>query len=195
MSSKWLIFFICIILINDLTPAPIRIKRSKGQRVADIAKRAASKVWRASKKVFIYTIILVGGTVVGNEVLKKVDEWSGPVYLERVQVNCKANNYGCAEKLCWANCGPRMRLTTGVLRVHQKNFKVNLCSQHLKTITRKKKRHSHTSSVRRIVTVIRAGAVPDHVCWAATPSCSQTVLLTIVIERHNIFNSIFYLKI
>lgn len=163
MSSKWLIFFICIILINDLTPAPIRIKRSKGQRVADIAQRAASKVWRASKKVFIYTIILVGGTVVGNEVLKKVDEWSGPVYLERVQVNCKANNYGCAEKLCWANCGPRMRANDWCFTGPPKEFQGKLMFTTLKD--------NHTQKETSFTYIVCEKDSDCNPCWGCAGSC------------------------
>lgn len=122
MNIRYFVFFIYIILINEMSSAPIRVKRNKMQFLGDIVKKGAQKVWDLTGKFVVYVGIFTGGTIVVNEVTKQIDEWRGPVYVERAQLYCKSNNYGCAEKLCWASCGPRMRSSDWCFTGPSSNF-------------------------------------------------------------------------
>lgn len=109
---------VCIIFINEHCAVPLnstisRKKRAPGipPKAIEAVKNAATKLVKAGGKILMYTGILTGSTIAANELTRKFEEMRAPVYVERAQVLCERNDYGCAEKLCWSTCGPRMKAT------------------------------------------------------------------------------------
>lgn len=116
MNPKVFIIFVCVIFINEYCATPpnsivIRNKRAGGASSAAVEtmKKGLSSLFKAGKKIIMYTSILTGSTLAANEASKKIDEWRGAVYIERAHLMCEKNSFGCAHKLCWATCGPRMK--------------------------------------------------------------------------------------
>lgn len=62
-------------------------------------------------KLLATSAVIVGSTIAVNKIQKLMDEAEREEWkpLKRETLDCKLNNYGCVYRLCWVNCGPRLK--------------------------------------------------------------------------------------
>lgn len=76
-------------------------------------KRALAAIVPVAGKIVGWTIgMTVAGaaaSATGAYVSDALAQKREQEYLERLPIDCKKNNVGCFEGVCWSNCGPRMR--------------------------------------------------------------------------------------
>lgn len=121
MNLKIVSLLLCVVLVIEsglrIRAAPINDERTQREKRNPILAAftlspsvitAGLTALKAGGKILIWTTIFTSSAVAGHVITKKIDENDDEKYLERMQLKCQSNNYGCAANYCWVSCGPRL---------------------------------------------------------------------------------------
>lgn len=86
-------------IVNVNREDDVKVLSRKGRGIAFLPYLAKFSGW---------TMIMVAGTAASTAVELGMRDLHEKSTLERKSFDCKKNNYGCMQNVCWTNCGPRL---------------------------------------------------------------------------------------